>query len=128
VKIDPGTHKGMHSVLTLKLGVILNTLKVMVDNVMAFFYPDDSSSRTRAPQMVDSLSTRSCEIILTNMKQLASLTLDILKSLYPQANLDAADEDFTSTCSDEEALKLVEDSTVTAGHIIDMLGLDMSLV
>jgi hypothetical protein len=62
------------------------------------------------------------------MKQLASLTLDILKSLYPRANLDAADEDFTSTCSDEEALKLVEDSTVTAGHVIDMLGLDMSLV
>jgi hypothetical protein len=31
------------------------------------------------------------------------------------------------TCSDEEALKLVEDSTVTAGHVVDMLGVDMSL-
>jgi hypothetical protein len=31
------------------------------------------------------------------------------------------------TCSDEEAFKLVEDSTVTAGHVVDMLGVDMSL-
>jgi hypothetical protein len=36
-------------------------------------------------------------------------------------------EGFTVTCSDEEALKLVEDSVVTVGHVIDMLGVDMSL-
>jgi hypothetical protein len=100
---------------------------MMVDNVMAFFYPSDSSSGTRAPQMLDSLVTRSREIILANMKQLASLTLSILKSLYPQADLDAAGEGFTATYSDEEALKLVEDSAVTVGDIVDMLGVDMSL-
>jgi hypothetical protein len=32
------------------------------------------------------------------------------------------------TCSDDEALKLVDDSTVMAGHVVDMLGVDMSLV
>jgi hypothetical protein len=70
---------------------------------------------------------RSREIILINVRQLASLTLRILKSLYPQADLDVAGEGFTMTCSDEEALKLVEDSAVTAGHVVDMLGVDMSL-
>jgi hypothetical protein len=61
------------------------------------------------------------------MKQPASLTLSILKSLYPQADLDAAGEGFTTTCSDDKALKLVEDSAMTIGHIVDMLGVDMSL-
>jgi hypothetical protein len=62
--------------------------------------------------MLDSQPTRSQEIILTNMRQLASLTLRILKSLYPWANLDVAGEGFTVTCSDKEALKLSEDSAV----------------
>jgi hypothetical protein len=41
--------------------------------------------------------------------------------------LDVAGEGFMVTCSDKEALKLIEDSAVTAGHIVDMLGVDMSL-
>jgi hypothetical protein len=61
------------------------------------------------------------------MRQSASLTLGILKSLYPRADLDAAGEGFAATCSNEEALKLVEDSVVMAGQIVDMLGIDMSL-
>jgi hypothetical protein len=77
--------------------------------------------------MLDNLPTRSQEIILANMRQSASLTLRILKSLYPQADLDVTGEVFAVTCSDEEALKLVEDSAVTAGQVIDMLGVDMSL-
>jgi hypothetical protein len=77
--------------------------------------------------MLDSLSTRYQEIILANMRQLASLTLGILKSLYPWTDLDAVGEGFVATCSDEEALKLVEDSAVTVGQVVDMLGVDMSL-
>jgi hypothetical protein len=61
------------------------------------------------------------------MKQSTSLTLVILKSLYPRADLDVADEGFAATCSDEEALKLIEDSVVTVRHIVDMLRVDMSL-
>jgi hypothetical protein len=99
----------------------------MVENAIAFFYPGESSVGTRAPQMLDSLSTRSLEIILANMKQSVSQTLGILKSLYPWAYLDMACEGFAVTCSDEEALKLIEDSTMTAGHIVDMLPVDMSL-
>jgi hypothetical protein len=48
-------------------------------------------------------------------------------SLYPRDDLDAAGEGFTVTCSDEEALKLVKDSAMIVGQIIDMLGVDMSL-
>jgi hypothetical protein len=59
------------------------------------------------------------------MKQ--STTLSSLKSLYPRADLDASGEGFRATYSNEEALKLVEVFTVTAGHIVDMLGVDMSL-
>jgi hypothetical protein len=46
----------------------------MVDNAVAFFYPSESSSETRAPQMLDSLPTRSQEIIVANMRQSMSLT------------------------------------------------------
>jgi hypothetical protein len=77
--------------------------------------------------MLDNLPTQSREIILTNMRQSVSLTLRILKSLYPRADLDAVGEGFVVTCSDEEALKLIEDSAVMVGQIIDMLGVDMSL-
>jgi hypothetical protein len=36
-------------------------------------------------------------------------------------------EGFTVTCSDEEALKLIKNSAVMVGQVIDMLGVDMSL-
>jgi hypothetical protein len=61
------------------------------------------------------------------MRQSASLTLRILKSLYPRAELDVASEGFVVTCSDEEVLKLVEDSDVMVGQIVDMVGVDKSL-
>jgi hypothetical protein len=61
------------------------------------------------------------------MKQSTSLTLGILKSLYPRADLDTTREGFAATCSDEEALNLVEDSAVMVRHIVDMLRVDMSL-
>jgi hypothetical protein len=61
------------------------------------------------------------------MRQSVSLTLRILKFLYPRADLDGVGEVFAETYSDEEALKLIEDSAVMVGQIIDMLGVDMSL-
>jgi hypothetical protein len=105
----------------------LNALKAMVDHVVAFFYLGESSSKARTPQMLDSLPTRSQEIILAKMRQSVSLTLKILKSLYPRADLDVMGEGFTVTCSHEEALKLVKDSDVMAGQVLDMLGVDLSL-
>jgi hypothetical protein len=70
--------------------VELNAMKVMVENVVTFFYPGDSSIATQAPQMLDGLLTQSWEIILANMKQSTSLTVRILKFLYPHVDLDAA--------------------------------------
>jgi hypothetical protein len=92
-----------------------------------FFYPGDTCTATRAPQMLDDLPTRSREIILANMKQSMSLTLGILKSVYPRADLDTTSEGFMATCSDDEELKLVEDFTVTVERIVDMLPVDMSI-
>jgi hypothetical protein len=65
--------------------------------------------------MLDNLPRRSPEIILANMRQLVSVTLGTLKSLYARADLDAAGEGFTVTCGDEEALNLVEDSAKATG-------------
>jgi hypothetical protein len=59
--------------------------------------------------MLDDLPTQSRELILANMKQSVGLTLGILNSLYPRADLDAAGEGFATTCIDKDALKLVED-------------------
>jgi hypothetical protein len=56
-----------------------------------------------------------------------SLILEILKFLYPQADLDAVGEGVAATCSDNEVLNLIEDSAVMAGHIVDMFLVDMSL-
>jgi hypothetical protein len=61
------------------------------------------------------------------MKQSVSLTLGILKSLYPRADLDVAGEGFTFTYSNDEALKLIEDSAMMTEGIVDMLPVDMSL-
>jgi hypothetical protein len=41
-------------------------------------------------------------------------------SLYPWVDLDAVGEDFMVTCSNEEDLKLIEDSTVTMGQVAVM--------
>jgi hypothetical protein len=60
------------------------------------------------------------------MNQSASLTLGILKSLYPRANLDMVGDGFVTTCTEDEANKLVEDSTVTASQIVEMLPVNMS--
>jgi hypothetical protein len=59
------------------------------------------------------------------MRKSASLTLRILKSLYPWCDLDLVSEGFVSTC--REALKLVKDIAGTAGQVVDMLEVDMSL-
>jgi hypothetical protein len=53
--------------------------------------------------------------------------LGILKSLYLRADLDVAGVGFTPTCSNEEALKVVEDSAKIADQVVDMLGVNMSL-
>jgi hypothetical protein len=60
------------------------------------------------------------------MKQVTSLTLGILMSLYPRADFNTVGDSFATTNTDEQALKLVEDSAVTADHMLDMILLDMS--
>jgi hypothetical protein len=98
----------------------------MVKKVVSFFYPKDPSLDTRTPQLLDGLLNRFREVILANMKQVESLTLGILKSLYPRADLDAVGDGFAVTCISEENLKLMEDSALIADRIVDMVPVDMS--
>jgi hypothetical protein len=44
-----------------------------------------------------------------------------------RVDLDTVGKSFAVTCSDEEALKLVEDSAMMVGQVVDMLGVDMSI-
>jgi hypothetical protein len=45
---------------------------------------------------------------------------------HRRANLDTMGEGFTATCIEDEANKLMEDSTVTTDQIMEMLPIDMS--
>ena len=55
------------------------------------------------------------------MLKTSSLTLGILKSLYPRADLDAAREGFAKDCDQACASKLVKDSVTAAADIIEMI-------
>jgi hypothetical protein len=60
------------------------------------------------------------------MRKTSSLTHRVMKSLYPRDDLDAVGEGFMVTCTEEEANKLVEDSTMKVTQDIKMLPIDMS--
>jgi hypothetical protein len=75
---------------------------------MAYFYPQDSDMASRAPELLDMLLTWSWEVITSNMVKASGLTIGILKSLYPKANLDVAGEGFVATCKEDEATDLVQ--------------------
>jgi hypothetical protein len=59
-------------------------LKAIAENVIAYFYPKDPDSVARALDLLDMLLTWSWEVIISNMRKASSLTLEILKSLYPR--------------------------------------------
>jgi hypothetical protein len=106
----------------------LQTLKVIAENVVAYFYPQDSDTVSRAPELLDVLPTRSWEIIISNMSKVSNLTLRILKSLYPKVDLGAAGEGFAATCSEDEATDLVQSFLETVIEILEMILIDMSYV
>jgi hypothetical protein len=96
----------------------------MFDNAIAFFYPGESTPKHVPPrQPANSVSgdySRQYEAIGESNSWDFEVPI-------PQADLDMAGEDFAVTCSNEEALKLIKDSAVMVGQIIDMLGVCMSL-
>jgi hypothetical protein len=94
--------------------------------VVSFFYLKDPSSDAQTLQLLDGLPNWCREVILANMKQAVSLTLRIIMSLYPRADLDAAGEGFAVTCTGGAASKLMEDSALMAGRIVDMVRIGMS--
>jgi hypothetical protein len=101
-------------------------LKAVAENVVAYFHPQDSDMASRTLELLDMLPTRSWEVITSNMRKASSLTLGILKSLYPKADLDATDEGFTATSSEGEATNLVQSFIETATRVTEMIPIDMS--
>jgi HEPN domain-containing protein len=95
----------------------------MGENVIAYFYPQDLDS---APELLDMLMTRSREVIIFNLRKASSLTLGILKSLYPRAELDAVGEGFATSYTEEEADDLVQSFVETMTQVIEMIMVDTS--
>jgi hypothetical protein len=60
------------------------------------------------------------------MRKVVSLSLGVLKSLYPRADMDVVGEGFAATYTEDEANQLVEDSTVMVSRVMEMLPVDMS--
>jgi hypothetical protein len=60
------------------------------------------------------------------MRKVSSLTLRILKSIYPWVDLVMAGEGFPATCTEDEANQLMEDSAVMVSRVMEMLSIDMS--
>jgi hypothetical protein len=73
----------------------------MAKNVVAYFYHQEPDLVSRAPEVLDMMSTRSWEVIITNMRKASSLTLGILKPLYPRDDLDVAGEGFAASCTEK---------------------------
>jgi hypothetical protein len=60
------------------------------------------------------------------MRKASSLTLGILKSFNPQANMVVAFEGVIVTCTEDDPNQLTEDSTVTVSRVLEMPHIDMS--
>jgi hypothetical protein len=67
------------------------------------------------------VSDKSWELIKKQMLMASSLTLGVLKSLYPHANLDVAGEGFAKDCDQAQAAQLIGDSLQAAAQIFDMI-------
>jgi hypothetical protein len=73
---------GVHLTLIQITKSELNTMNVIMEKAVSFFYPKDSYVAARVPQLLDSLPTQSREVILTNMKQSVILNLRILTVVH----------------------------------------------
>jgi hypothetical protein len=73
----------------------------MAKNVVAYFYHQEPDLASRAPELLDMMSTRSWEVIISNMRKASSLTLGILKPLYPRDDLDVAGEGFAASWTEK---------------------------
>jgi hypothetical protein len=102
----------------------LKTLKTVAENAVKYFYSQDSDAVWQTPELLDQPLTRSREVIHSNMCKASSLTLRILKSLYPKEDLGAGDEGFAPTCTEEEANELVRRFLEMVTWIVEMIPLN----
>jgi hypothetical protein len=98
----------------------------MVDKAVAFFYQGESSEVPHPPDARQSAHkfsrNYSCQYEVVNESNSQDFEVSI-----PRADLDSTGKGFMVTCSNEEALKLIKDSAVIVGQVVEMLGVDMYL-
>ena len=75
----------------------------------------------KVPELLIAVTDKTRELMKKRMLRASSLTLGILKSLYPRADLDVAKEGFARDCDQARASKLVKDSVAAATEIIEMI-------
>jgi hypothetical protein len=98
----------------------------VTENAGAYFFPQDSAIASRTPELLDMLPTQSREVIVSIMRKASSQSLNVLKSLYPKADLDAMGECFIARCSEEEAKDLVQSFLENMTRVIEMIMIDIS--
>ena len=89
--------------------------------VVSYFYSGQAHTASQLPELLTTVPEKTRELMKKRMLRASSLTLGILKSLYPRANLDIAGEGFAKNCEPMQASQLVKDSVAAATEFIEMI-------
>ena len=92
-----------------------------MEKVVSYFPSDQAHAASQVPELLSAVPDKTQEQMKKRMLKASSLTLGILKSLYPRANLDVAGEGFAKDCESAQASRLVKDSVAAATEIIEMI-------
>jgi hypothetical protein len=97
------------------------SLATAASKVVGRFYPDQPHPSSQLPELLSAVPEKAKEQSKKEAIKASSLTLGILKSLYPRADLDVAKEGFAKGCTSARAMELVKDSIEAATSIVEML-------
>jgi hypothetical protein len=101
----------------------LSSLRTAAEKVVSYFYSDQAHAASQVPELLSAAPDKARELMKKKMLRASSLTLGVLKSLYPRANFDIAGEGFAKDCEPARAAQLVKDSVAAATEIIEMIKL-----
>ena len=99
----------------------LSSLRTAAEKVVSYFHSGQAHTASQVPKLLAAVPNKTRELMKKRMLKASSLTLGILKSLYPHANLDVAGEGFAKDCEPARASQLVKDSVTAATEIIEII-------
>ena len=102
-------------------------MKQITRSTLGYFYPEAELSDSEVPRLLDSLPGRVRGYIKTALVKADSLTLGILKSLYPKASLYVVADGWAADISLEKADKTVRSFKGVATKIAAMIGTEPEL-